>query len=242
MGPNDGWEEVTDPSERQVAQASLLPAAPPRGAKAKAGGGGPSPQDRKALGTYRDMDDQANALAQDSKNFLTRADRFHTGPGKSMLFGAMYPSSDGWAGPIKQVAGAALRGTLGQLYSNRDHDDYQYLSANAAALNNAALRLNKGVQTEGDAQRIAKENVGVDKTPQTNRDLFNDATRNAMAIAHARKASASKWIATYGSLAGTTNVHGMTYDDWFDRVIKPQALQQARPAAPSKGGWSIVRN
>lgn len=239
MADSDGWEDVSDPAAIQAAQAYILPSAPP---SKRGGNGGPTADDRKALTGYRAMDDQASQLAQDAENFLSRADRFHTGSTKSAIFDAMYPSGDGWTGPFKRAGGAILRGTLGQFYSDRDHDDYQYLTGNAQALNNAALRLNKGTQTEGDAVRIAKENVGVDKTAQVNRDLFNDAERNAMAIAHSRKASAAKWIAAFGSLTGTRNAHGMSYDEWYDQVVRPQALRQAQAQAhPAQGGWSISR-
>ena len=233
---SDGWEDVTDPQEIQRAQKFALPKAPP-------GGGKVSPQDRVAMKGYRDAADQADNLSRSGKNFLNRADRFHTSAGKSLMFDAMYPDGDGLTGAIKKGAGALLRGTVGYLYPQRDHDDYQYLSANANAINNAALRLNKGTQTEGDAQRIARENVGVDKSPQTNHRIFDDNTRAAMAIAKARQDSASQWIAKYGGLTGTTNPQGMTYDDYFSRVVRPNAIKQSSgPRAPAKRGWSIARD
>lgn len=238
---NDGWEDVSDPAGIQAAQAYILPSAPPKKGRA-GGGGGPTADDRKTMQKYRDADDQATQLGQDAQNFLSRADRFHTGSTKATLFDAMYPSGDGWTGPLKRAGGAILRGTLGQLYSDQDHADYQYLTGNAQALNNAALRLNKGVQTEGDAVRIAKENVGVDKTPQVNRDLFNGNERQAMALAHARNASAAKWIGAFGTLTGSKNAHGQTYDEWFNTVVRPQAMRQAQAQAhPTQGGWSISR-
>lgn len=237
MPSDDGWEDVTDPREIQKVQKKVLPKAPP-GKKS----GAVSPQDAKAMNGYRDLSDQADRLATSGRNFLNRADRFHTGAAKSMVFDAMYPNGDGWTGPIKRAGGALLRGTVGNLYSNRDHEDYQYLTANAQALNNAALRLNKGVQTEGDAVRIAKENIGVDKAPQVNRDIFNGQSKQAVAIAKAQQQAASQWIANYGALSGTKNAQGQTYDDWFNRVVRPRAVAQAKAApAPAKGGWSIVK-
>lgn len=232
---SDGWEEVTDPRELQKVQKRLLPQAPPSGKV--------TPQDRVAMRSYRDLGDQADSLSRFGKNFLTRSDRFQTSAGKSLMFDAMYPGGEGLTGALKKGAGALLRGTVGYLYPQRDHDDYQYLTANAQALNNAALRLNKGTQTEGDAERIAKENVGVDKSPQTNRRIFTDNTRAAMAIAQARQQSASQWIAKYGGLTGTTNAQGMTYDDYFSRVVRPNAIKQSTGPKPrAKGGWSISRD
>jgi hypothetical protein len=192
---------------------------------------------------YREMGDQADILARFGKNFLDRAGRFHTGAGKALMFDAMYPDGEGLTGAIKKGAGSLLRGTVGNLYSQRDHDDYQYLTANAQALNNAALRLNKGVQTDKDADRIQLENVGVGKSPQTNSRIFSDNTRSASAIAKARQDSASQWIAKYGALTGTTNPQGMTYDDYFSRVVRPNAIKQSiGPKPRGKGGWSISRD
>lgn len=244
MGDNDGWEDVSDPAEVRAARTlGALPKAPP----SKTGGGAATPQDRKALDQLRANVDATQEALQPAEEFARREDRFHTGTSKAALFGAFYPDTSGVLGGLKSVGAAALRGTVGQLFSNQEHDDYQYLASRAAALNNAGLRANKGVQTEGDAVRIARENIGVDKGSQTNRDIL-DGHRLEYAQARAHEQAASKWIAAFGSLTGTKNAHGLTYDDWYRNVIQPQVRQhfyqqqqQHAQAAQNGGGWAIQR-
>lgn len=236
MAGNDGWEDVTDPSEAQRASHALLPVAPPKG-----GGGATSPQDRALLNKYRDASDAADTVIRNAHAFEARDARFHTGAGKAAVFGAMYPDTDGFLGPLKAAGGAVLRGTVGYLYPDQDHADYQYLNSRSSALNNAALRMEKGVQTKSDEVRIARENVGVDKTPEVNHDIIQSNLENA-AIAHARDQSAARWAATFGGLTGTKNAHGLTYDQWFNQVVAPQALAHVRAAqAPQGSGWAIQR-
>ncbi|WP_294390184.1 hypothetical protein [uncultured Sphingomonas sp.] len=241
MATNDGWEDVVDPSEVTMASHALLPSAPP---SKKKGTGGVSPDDRKLMNKYRDASDAADQVIRNAGAFESREGRFHTGAGKAAMFGAMYPNTDGAIGPLKAAGGALLRGTVGYLYPDRDHADYQFLNSRAAALNNAALRMEKGVQTQSDEARIARENVGVDKSPQVNRDIIR-GNMDSAAIAHARAQSAAAWTATHGGLTGTKNARGMTYDQWFNQVVAPQALSRAHPApkqnAPSGSGWGIER-
>lgn len=233
---SDGWEDVTDPHEVQRAQIRTLPKAPPKSARSV------SKDDEKALNNYRDAAERAARLEKSGANFMSRANRFHTGAGKAMVFDAMYPDGSGIIGPLKRLGGAALRGTVGALYSNQDHKDYQYLTANAEAINNDALRQNKGTQTEGDAARIAKENMSVGRSPQVNSDIYK-GQREAALIAKAQQQGASNWLAQNGSLAGSRNAEGQTFDEWFARVGRPRALNASKaPKTASKGGWSISRD
>ena len=233
-----GWEDVTDPREVQRAQQYVLPQAPPSQMKT----GKTTDEDKKELERWRVLADSADQLQSSGDAFSGRVARFHPGATKDMLFGAMYPDTSGVAGYIKAPVGALLRGTLGALYPQRDHDDYQFLSSRAAAINNAALRLEKGVQTKSDEVRIGREHVGVDKSPQVNSDIIHASDRN-VAIAHARNLAANKWVGAFGSLTGTRNVHGATYEEWFQKTVLPKALQQLQSrSAPANGGWSISRN
>lgn len=234
-----GWETVTDPSEAQTVSSTLQSSLAPSGGASKL-----TPQDRKLLNDYRSAGDAGDTLLRSADAFVNRAQRFHTGPAKAALFGAMYPEEGGILGPLKSAGAAVLRGTVGYLYPSQDHDDYQYLNSRASSLNNAALRLEKGVQTKSDEVRIARENIGVDKTPQVDRDILQANMDNAY-LAHARALSASKWAATFGSLTGTHNAHGLTYDQWYERVVKPNALAASRnakaPRQTQPQGWSIQR-
>lgn len=241
MAANDGWEDVSDPSEVHMASMALMPSAPP----SKKSGGGVSAQDRILLNKYRDASDAADTVIRNANDFESRAPRFGTGAGKAAVFGAMYPDNDGLLGPVKAAGGALLRGTLGYLYPDRDHEDYQYLNSRASALNNAALRMEKGVQTKSDEVRIARENVGVDKTPAVDHDIIQANLNNA-AIAHARNLSAAKWVAQFGGITGTKNQRGMTYDQWFNQEVAPAAIKHASAARaaqskPAGSGWSFTK-
>ena len=234
---NDGWEPVPLNEIRQ----SYFPKPPPSRTKV-------SPQDANALAKYREAADAARMAARAGKNFDRVDDRFQTGRTKAWQFGMMYPDTSGGGilGLAKAAGGTALRGTMGYLFPNSDHEAYQYLNSQASALNNAALRLNKGVQTEGDSVRIAQEHPGVDKSPGVNHALVNGILDNA-AVTVARDRSAAKWAADYGGLTGTKNPQGQTYDDWFTSVAVPQALARSRAdrAAPSpsksNAGWTVTR-
>lgn len=227
---------------------AVLPTAPPvsRGRKqAQQVGGQSAPlsaDDRKEASKWRSLSDDADKLDRAASDFNSRVDRFHPSAAKNALFEAMYPETDGLLGAVKGGFGAALRGTVGYLYPQQDHDDYQFLASRSAAINNAALRLEKGVQTDRDERRIARENVGLDKSSRVNRDIIHASDRN-VAVAHARNLAIAQWQGAHGSLYGTRDANGATFEDWFQHTVLPHALATPHPSSPSRShsGWSISR-
>ena len=216
--PDDWWSD-------QPLASKKVPSASPS-ARAK-----PTREDQVALAKYRDAADAADAVTRNSQDFESRDQRFGTGPTNAAMFGAMYPNTDGWLGGLKALGGAALRETLGHmLYSNQDHADYQYLNSRASAINNAALRMEKGVQTKSDEERVARENVGIDKTHAVNHDIIA-AQRQAADLARLRNATAAQWVANYGSLSGTMDDRGRTYEQAYQE--EAAARTRFRSAPPS---------
>lgn len=132
-------------------------------------------------------------------------------------------------GPVNNLVGTA-RNMAGM--SNENSRNLQTFKATLERLRNDSLRLNKGVQTDGDAQRAWNELLDNINDPDVVKQRLEEIQRINQRAASIRQMN----------IDGIRANFGLDPMDTTSNFQQPAAVGGGtKPAAPAGGGWSIKR-
>lgn len=198
----------------------------------------PAPQFKEDRQALNQLNEQSQA-ARDNQRFINEAQaaskRLPTGPFRGALYDLALPEEKG--GLLDGLAATFIGGPLritGAL-TEQNVQDIQTMDRAKQAAVLAEQRTQKGVQTEGDAVRMAMVGLDKRKTNQNNVDVTNSATaRNNEVLTRAQ--FFTQWANRYG--LNRLNERGQSVEQAFE-----EHSRQPKPAAPAKAsnGFKIVR-
>lgn len=200
----------------------------------KAGGrgqsrSGQSPEEQKKL---NELDVSAGDAAE-IHNIYSRArgavSRLQPGPFRGALLDATIPTEQ--TGPLGRV-GAALLAPITRwtgAVTDQNVNDYQTIKGLQSERVQALQRMQKGVQTEGDAARYMLGDISPNKSLDVNKQIIAAGDAKASRI-QGRAAFYTQWANKYG-LNGVDE-NGNSVEQSFQKTLPQQS------AAPA--GWKLV--
>lgn len=222
----DGWEEVTDPSEVKKilgVEAARSMGGGARGVK----GAGLSVQDNVGLNKMREESIPALSVRRDYREVARALDRSNMSPAKAAWMEALVPSENG--GLFDKIGAS-----IGQAVLPRQAiDDYQTLRGLQSKRVMDAQVAQKGPQTEADAARLQLAEVSPIKTKQANIGIMKRGMADAV-LAERKLPFFQKWASKYG-LNGV-NERGESADAaWLGVKNKVYNTAESLANAPRKG-------
>lgn len=194
-------------------------------------GGGSAGRTDPQLATIRAAGDDAAAVERVLTQVRGANERLQPGPWRGSFLNAMIPSeSDGIVGSVvANTVGAGLRAIGG--ITPREVNDTQALqrARNQAILHEQSRQ--HGVQTEGDAARMALAGVNMHNTAESNNQAIDQGVQQAIR-GQARSTFYTTWATRYGSLT-SPNEQGAGVDEVWNHNqphIIDQFLQMRRNA------------
>lgn len=193
---------------------------------------GQTAEEQKDLNNLNQQAGDAAEVHQIYRRAAGAVSRLKTGPFRGALLDATVPTEQ--TSGLGRV-GAALLSPITRwtgLVSGQDVNDYQTIKGLQSERVQALQRLQKGVQTEGDAARYMLGDISPNKTVDVNNAVVKAGDAKAVRV-QGRAAFYTKWANDHG-LNGVDE-NGDSVESAYQKSIAPPAAPAAVPT-----GWKLV--